>query len=71
MSDKSQDSAEDIGMNDAAEPEGLVEFLRQCASHQAVADGEISPDVFERERESSRDIDLSEIDPAKLNDATS
>ncbi|HXT15038.1 MAG TPA: hypothetical protein VN706_05380 [Gemmatimonadaceae bacterium] len=58
-------------MKDAAEPEGLVEFLRQSPLTKAVADGEISPDVFERERESSRDIDLSEIDPGKPNDATS
>jgi hypothetical protein len=48
---------------------GEVDFFRRSPLAKAIADGELSADAFERERELPRDIDLSDLDPGKLNDA--
>ncbi|HEY8176114.1 MAG TPA: hypothetical protein VIF32_10495 [Gemmatimonadaceae bacterium] len=46
-----------------------MDFFRRSPLAEAIADGELSADAFERERELPRDIDLSDLDPGKLNDA--
>lgn len=71
MSEKPHESDTKTGPNDAAEPESLVDFFRRSPLAKAIADGELPGDAFERERDLPRDVDLSDLDPAKLNDATS
>jgi hypothetical protein len=70
MSEEPDESATETGPNDAAEPESLVDFFRRSPLAKAIADGELSADAFERERELPRDIDLSDLGPGKLSDAT-
>ncbi len=70
MSEERDESATETGPNDVAEPESLVDFFRRSPLAKAIADGELSADAFERERELPRDTYLSDIDPGKLNDAT-
>lgn len=68
MSNEPHDSVQDTGSNDTAEPESLVEFFRRSPLAKAIADGELSADALEREL--PREIDLSDLDPAKLDDIT-
>ena len=67
MADQSRDTAEDIETKDIPQPEGLVEFLRRSPLAKAIADGDIPPDAFERQREPPPGVDLSDVDPAQLN----
>jgi hypothetical protein len=71
MSEKPHESTTETGPNDAVKTESLVDFFRRSPLAKAIAHGELSADAFERERDLPRDIDLSDLDPVKLNDAVS